>query len=74
MHSPHSLILQVAAQSHPIYTLFRGPEGGMVGMEYQDEMVEMESKESKGRGETLVSRDHLACEVCMDFGFYIPHF
>ena len=26
----------------------------------QDEMVEMEPQEDKGRGETLVCRDHLA--------------
>ena len=51
--------------THPIYTLFRDPEGGMVGMECQDEMVEMEPQEAKGRGETLVCRDHLACKVCM---------
>ena len=75
MCSQHSLMLPVATQStHPIYTLFRDPEGGMVGMECQDEMVEMESQEAKGRGEILVSRDHLACKVCMDFDFYIPHF
>ena len=68
-------MLPMTTQSpHPIYTLFRDLEEGMVGMECQDEMVEMESKESKGRGETPVSRDHLACEVCMDFDFYIPHF
>ena len=36
-------------------------------MECQDEMVEMESQEVKGSGETLVCRDHLACEVCMHF-------
>ena len=32
-------------------------------MECQDEMVEMESQEAKGRGETLVCKDHLAHEV-----------
>ena len=40
-------------------------------MECQDEMVEMESQEVKARGETLVSRDHLACQVCMHFNTYI---
>ena len=35
-------------------------------MECQDEMEEMESQEAKGRGETLVYRDHLACKVCRD--------
>ena len=43
----------------------------MVGMEYQDEMVEMESQEAKGRGETLVCRDHLARKVCMHFNTYV---
>ena len=66
MYSPHSLMLPETTQStHPIYTLFRDPEGEMVGMECQDEMEEMESQESKGRGETLVCRDHLARKVCM---------
>ena len=32
-------------------------------MEYQDEMVEMESQEGKGREETLVCRDHLDHKV-----------
>ena len=41
-------------------------------MECQDEMVEMESQEAKGRGETLVCRDHLDCKVCMHFNTYIP--
>ena len=59
-------MLPAATQlTHPIYTLFRDPEGEMVGMECQDEMVEMECQEAKGRGETLVCRDHLACKVCM---------
>ena len=59
-------MLPMTTQSpHPIYTLFRDLEGGMVGMEYQDEMVEMESQEAKERGETLVSRDHLARKVFM---------
>ena len=66
-------MLPVATQStHPIYTLFRDHEEEMVGMECQDEMEEMESQEAKGRGETLVCRDHLACEVCMHFELYIP--
>ena len=32
-------------------------------MEFQDEMVEMDSQEGKGREETLVCRDHLALKV-----------
>ena len=65
MYSPHNLILPVATQStHPIYTLFRGHEGGMVVMGYQDETVEMESQEAKEKRETLVYRDHLAFKVC----------
>ena len=68
-------MLPVATQStHPIYTLFRDPEEGMVGMECQDEMVEMEYQEAKGRGERLVLRDHLACKVCKHFDLYIPPF
>ena len=64
MCSLHSLMLPVATLSpHPIYTLFRDPEGGMVEMGYQDETVEMEAKE---RGETLVCRDHLVCEDHLD--------
>ena len=59
MCSPHNLILPVATQStHPIYALFRDPEGGMVGMGCQDKMVEMDSKEAKEKRETLVCRDH----------------
>ena len=68
------MLPETTQSTHPIYTLFRVPKGGTVGMECQDEMVETESQESKGRGETLVSRDHLACKVCRDFDFYIPHF
>ena len=57
-------MLPVATQSpHLTYTLFRGPEGGMVGMDCKDEMVEMELQEAKGRGETLVCWDHLAHKV-----------
>ena len=64
MCSLHSLMLPVATLSpQPIYTLFRDPEGGMVEMEYQDEMVEMEPQETKGRRETLVCREHLDHEV-----------
>ena len=40
------------------------PEGGMVEMDCQDETVEMEYQEAKGRGETLVCKDHLAFKVC----------
>ena len=59
-------MLPVATQStHPIYTLFRVPEGGMVEMVYQDEMVEMESQEAKEKRETLVYRGHLAFKVCV---------
>ena len=65
-----SSILPVATHStQPTYTLFRVPEGGMVEMGCQDEMVEMESQEGKERGGTLVYRDHLACRdhvVCKD--------
>ena len=46
---------------HPIYSLFRGPEGGMVTMDYQDMMVDMELQGDK---ETLVCRDHLGHKVC----------
>ena len=45
------------------------PEGGMVEMGYQDETVEMEPQEAKGREETLVCRGHLVCKVCMHFDF-----
>ena len=51
----------MATQSlHPIYTLFRDHEEGMVEMECQVETAGMEHKE---RGETLVCRDHLVHEV-----------
>ena len=60
--SPHNLILPVATQSpQPIYTLFRGHEGGMVEMGYQDETVEMDSQEAKEKREILV------CQVCIHF-------
>ena len=55
--------LPVATQSlHLIYILFRDHEEGMIEMECQVEMAEMEHKE---RGEILVCRGHLAHEVCM---------
>ena len=50
--SLHNLILPVVTQF--AHTLSRVPEGGMVGMGCQDEMVEMESQEDK---------DHLAHKV-----------
>ena len=58
-------MLPLAARSpQPIYSLFRVHEEGMVEMGCQDEMVEMEPQEEKGRGETLVCKDHLAHKVC----------
>ena len=58
--SPHSLILPVATHStRPIYTLFRVPKGGMVGMGCQDEMVEMDSQEANGeKGDTGLQGTH----------------
>ena len=50
---------------HPIHTLSRGPEGGTVEMECQDEMAETECQEPKERRETLVSRDLVAHKVCI---------
>ena len=47
-----------------IYTLFKGPKGGMVVMEYQDMMVEMELQGDKEKREILVCRDQLAHKVC----------
>ena len=65
VYSPHSSILPVVTHStHPIYTLFKGHEGGMVEMGCQDEMVEMDSQEAKEKRETLVCRDHLVSKVC----------
>ena len=62
-------MLPMTTQSpHPIYTLFRGLEEGMVGMEYQGEMVEMEPQEAKGRGGTLVCRDQQAHKVAIQAG------
>ena len=43
VRSPHSSML--LPSPHPLYTLFRGPEGGMVEMDLQDEMAEMESQD-----------------------------
>ena len=64
MCSLHSSMPPVATRSRrPIYTPFRVLEGGMVEMGYQDEMVEMESQETKEKGETLVCRDHLDHKV-----------
>ena len=62
--------------TQPTYTLFRVPEGGMVGMGCQDEMVEMESQGNRERGETLVCRDHLDHKVyksmnCSVFGLEV---
>ena len=57
-------MLPVATQSlHQIYTLFRDPGGGMVGMGCQDEMVEMDYQGRMEKGETLVCRDYLAHKV-----------
>ena len=67
MCNPHSSM--VLLSQHPLYTLFKGPEGGMVEMECQDEMAEMESqdemepKEDKDRVEELVPQDHVVCKV-----------
>ena len=64
MCSLQSLILPVATQSpKPIYTLFRDPEGGMVEMGCQVVTVEMESQETKEKGETLVCGDYLDHKV-----------
>ena len=59
------LIPPVTTRSqHPVYTLFRGHKGGMVMMEYQDVMVEMELQGDKEKGEIMVCRDQLANNVC----------
>ena len=50
---------------HPIHTLSRGPEGGTVEMECQDEMAETECQGDKERKETLVCRDLVAHKVCI---------
>ena len=64
MYNQHSLMLPVAIQSlHQTYTLFRGPEAGMVGMGCQDVTVEMDSQGGMEKGETLVYRDYLAHKV-----------
>ena len=39
---------------YPIYTLFKDLEAGMVGMQLQDEMVEMGLQDYQGRGVSLV--------------------
>ena len=71
MYSQHSLMLPQATQSlHQTYTLFRGHEGGMVGMGCQDEMVEMDFQGEKERGETLVCRDHLVHKVSNDIWWH----
>ena len=49
---------------HPIYSPLRGPEGGMVVMDYQDVMVEMELQGDKEKREILVCRDQLGHKVC----------
>ena len=48
---------------YPIYTLFKDLEAGMVGMELQDEMVEMGLQDYQGRGVSLVCQDHLGHQV-----------
>ena len=68
VYSLHSSMLLLS--QHPLYTLFKGPEGGMVEMDQQDEMAEMdhqdvmEPKEDKDQVEELVYRDLLVHEVC----------
>ena len=62
----HSLMLPkkfLTQSPHPIHTLFRVPQEGMVEMGCQDEMVGMESQGDKERGEPKVCRDHLAPKV-----------
>ena len=60
MYSLHLLIQPVTTRSpHPIYLPFRGPEGGMVVMDYQDVMVKMELQGDKEKREILVCRDPL---------------
>ena len=57
------MLPETIAFPHPTYTLFRGPEGGMVGMVYQDEMVETECQGDKEKEEALVCGDLLAHKV-----------
>ena len=65
MYSPHVLMSPVTTRSpHPIYRLFRAPKGGMVMMDYQDLMVEMELERDKEKREILVCRDQLSHKVC----------
>ena len=65
VYSLHLLIKPVTTRlPHPIYSPFRGPEGGMVAMDYQDMMVEMELQEDKEKREILVRRDQLGHKEC----------
>ena len=59
-----SPMLPMKVAPYPIYTLFKDLKGGMVGMEFKDEMVEMGPQDYQERGVSLVHRDHLGHQVC----------
>ena len=48
---------------YPIYIPFKDLKVGMVGMELQDEMVEMGLQDYQERGVSLVCQDHLGHQV-----------
>ena len=64
VYSPQIKILPMKVVPYPIYTLFKDLKAGMVGMELQDEMVEMGPQDYQERGVSLASRDHLGYQVC----------
>ena len=50
--SPQIKILPMKVVPYPAYTLFKDLKGEMVGMEFQDEMVEMGPQDYQGRAGT----------------------
>ena len=64
MYNPQIQILPMKVVPYPTYTLFKDLKGGMVGMELQDEMVEMGPQDYQERGVSLACRDHLGHQVC----------
>ena len=63
MYSPQIQMLPMKVVPYPAYTLFKDLKGRMVGMEFQDEMVEIGPQDYQERAVSLACRDHLGHQV-----------
>ena len=69
VYSPQIQILPMKVVPYLAYTLFKDLKAGMVGMELQDEMVEMGLQDYQERVVSLACRDHLGHQVCTVFSY-----